>query len=74
MNAQLAILLVGLVDKTPKPADVKAGWGAFGIFLGMAVAVALLGWSLSRHLKKAQRNEDEGRFDPSEKLPRRTTI
>lgn len=62
-------LLISLADKTPKPDDVKAGWGAFALFLALALAVAFLGYSLTKHLKKAQRNADEGVFDPSE--PRR---
>lgn len=74
MYANFALLLIGLVDRTPKADSVKAGWGAFGIFLLLALAVAFLGWSLSRHLKKAQRAEDEGKFDPSNKKPRRTSI
>jgi len=73
MNTLVSSLAL-LVDKTPPDAKVTAGWGAFGIFILMAVAVALLGWSLSRHLKKAQRNADEGVFAPSTKRPRRTTI
>jgi len=74
MVAHLALLLTVLVDKTPAPNDVKAGWGAFGIFILMGLAVAFLGWSLSRQLKKAQRSADEGRFAPSTKKQRRTTI
>lgn len=74
MTAQFAALLVTLVDKTPTDNKVTAGWGAFGVFMLMVVAVALLGWSLSRHLRKAQRNEEAGVFDPTDKLPRRTTI
>ncbi|MGN6252001.1 MAG: hypothetical protein ACTHNS_09345 [Marmoricola sp.] len=74
MVAHLALLLTFWVDKTPAPNDVKAGWGAFGIFILLGLAVAFLGWSLSRQLKKAQRSADEGRYDPSTKKPRRTTI
>ncbi|MFL6156879.1 MAG: hypothetical protein ACJ72D_12340 [Marmoricola sp.] len=61
--------LVVLVDKTPAGKDVKAGWGAFGIFLAMAFAVALLGWSLTRHLKKTKMNAEAGVFgdDPENK-------
>jgi len=40
----------------------------------MAIAVALLGWSLTRHLKKAERNAEQGVFAPSTKRQRRTTI
>ena len=64
MNTMLIALsgFVALVDKTPAPADVKAGWGAFGVFIGMAVAVGLLGWSLTRHLKKTRQNAEAGVF------------
>ena len=64
MNS-FAILLTGLtalVDKTPAPSDVKAGWGAFAVFMLLVVAVALLGWSLTRHLRKARTNADAGAF------------
>ena len=63
-------LIVAGVDKVPAADDVKAGWGAFGIFIAMAVAVGLLGWSMSRHLRRARRNADAGAFDPSDE-PRR---
>ncbi len=55
--------LITLVDKTPQPADVKAGWTAFAVFVGLAIAVALLGMSLSRHLKKARSSAEHGAFD-----------
>ena len=54
--------LVALVDKTPAADDVKAGWGAFAVFLLLAAAVAFLGWSLTRHLKKARTNAEAGVF------------
>jgi hypothetical protein len=59
-------LLVKGADKVPAPEDVKAGWGAFALFIALAVAVALLGWSLSRHLRKANANAELGLFDPSD--------
>ena len=31
------------------------------------LALGLLGWSMSRHLRKAKDNADLGRFDPSDK-------
>ncbi|MCW2780254.1 MAG: hypothetical protein JWR35_703 [Marmoricola sp.] len=66
--------LIGLVDKTPKPADVKAGWVAFWIFVALAVAVALLGVSLTKHLRKTDANAEQGVFDPSDpKAYRRDT-
>jgi hypothetical protein len=66
-------LLVKGADKVPAPDDVKAGWGAFAIFIAMAVAVALLGWSMSRHLRKARDNADLGVFDPSDGPRNRTS-
>jgi hypothetical protein len=53
---------VVLVDKTPSDKDVKAGWGAFALFIALGVAVALLGWSLTRHLKKTKLNAESGVF------------
>ena len=73
MNA-LVVSLAALASQGPPANKVVAGWGAFGIVMLMVVAVALLGWSLTRHLKKAQHNADEGAFAPSTKRPRRTTI
>jgi len=61
------LLLVRLADEVPEADDVKAGWLAFGIFLGLALAVAFLGWSLSKQLRKAQAAEDAGLYDPSDR-------
>ena len=61
----LIVTLAGwavFADPTPADNDVVAGWGAFAVFAGLAIAVALLGWSLVRHLRKAKRNADEGLF------------
>jgi hypothetical protein len=65
----LPLVAVG-ADKVPAADDVKAGWGAFALFIGLAIAVALLGWSLTRHLRKASDNAARGAFDPSDP-PRR---
>jgi hypothetical protein len=56
-----------LADQSPEPEDVKAGWLAFGIFLGLAAAVVLLGFSLVKQLRKAQAAEDSGVYgsDPT---------
>ena len=58
--------LVGAADPAPAADDVKAGWGAFGIFLLLAAAVAVLGWSLVRQLKKTQANAEAGVFGPED--------
>jgi hypothetical protein len=47
-------LVWGLADEVPEAEDVKAGWTAFAIFLAGLVAVALLGWSLVRQLRKVE--------------------
>lgn len=71
--AKLGVLTL-VADPTPKDNDVIAGWGAFVVFVLLALAVALLGWSLSKQLRKAQKAADEGKFDPSDKAPRNLTI
>jgi hypothetical protein len=68
MTPQMAHVLLAdalrlLVDKTPKPADVKAGWVAFFVFIALGVAVVLLGMSLSRQLRKTRSNAEHGVFD-----------
>lgn len=67
MDVLQALLLLPLVEKGPEPDDVVAGWTAFGLFGLGILAVALLGWSLTKHLKRAAVSEAEGRFDPSTK-------
>lgn len=69
MNTLITTLVTTWATEGPKPEDVKAGWTAFVVFLLLLVAVALLGWSLSRQLKKAQRNKEAGIL-PSDKKPR----
>ena len=59
---QLVVALLSFADPVPADEDVKAGWGAFALFLGLGLAVALLGWSLVRHLGKARANRDAGAF------------
>ena len=53
-------------DKVPDPNDVKAGWVAFGVFIALALAVAFLGYSLTKHLRKVRDNAEKGVFDPSD--------
>ncbi len=61
MNAVVSLVLP-LVQEGPEPEDVVAGWTAFGIFGLLILAVVILGFSLTKHLKKAARNEEEGLF------------
>ncbi|RYE76267.1 MAG: hypothetical protein EOO74_08705 [Myxococcales bacterium] len=62
--------LLPLVDPVPQDDEVKAGWVAFWIFLGLIVAVALIGWFLSRSLKKSKATLEAGGYD--ERTPRST--
>ena len=70
----VASLVTGLVTSlvfllaggAPEPEDVKAGWTAFAIFLLLAVAVAFLGRSLFKQLRKAQAAQEAGVYDRDE--------
>ena len=62
--------LIVWADKVPNPNDVTAGWVAFAVFIGLAIAVAFLGFSLTKHLRRANANAEKGVFDPSDDLPR----
>jgi hypothetical protein len=56
------LTLLAAVTEGPAPEDVKAGWVALVIFLLLALAVALLGWSLVKQLRKAQAAKDAGAY------------
>ena len=60
-------LVTSLVDDVPEDEDVKAGWIAFAIFIGLILAVAFLGWSLVKQLRKVDAAEEAGLYDPSSK-------
>src|SRR5690349_10835287 len=72
----LPAYVVTFVDQVPKDEDVKAGWLAFGIFIALILAVAVLGRSLVTQLRKAKAAEEAGLYDPSEprRAPQRPTI
>jgi hypothetical protein len=61
MLADLSLLVLA----APEDEDVVAGPIGFVIFVALVIAVALLGWSLNKHLKKAHRAAGEGVYgDP----------
>lgn len=62
----LALHLDGVNQKPPADNDVVAGWVAFLVFILLAVAVAFLGWSLSRQFKKVRAAQEAGVFDDPE--------
>ena len=64
---QFLPLVISFVDDVPKDEDVKAGWLAFAIFIGLILAVAFLGFSLVKQLRKADAAEEAGLYDPSDK-------
>ena len=52
MGSERPDLLVPLADKVPADKDVNAGWVAFAVFVALCLAVACLGFSLTRHLAR----------------------
>lgn len=48
--------------EVPEPKDVVAGPVALLIFILLALAVAFLGWSLTKQLRKAQAAKDAGAY------------
>ena len=58
--ATLLVRVTDQIEKGPEPEDVKAGWVALLIFLGLGAAVVLLAFSLVKQLRKAQAAKDAG--------------
>lgn len=54
----LVPLLARVAEEGPDPEDVKAGWLGFAVFLLLAAAVAFLGFSLRKHLRKVDFEEE----------------
>lgn len=54
--SRFAGVFAPLADKVPKQNDVVAGWTGFAVFMFLIVAVAVLLWSFSRHLRKTREN------------------
>lgn len=52
--------LVLAEEKAPEDKDVVAGWTAFWIFIGLIVAVVVIGIALTRSLRTAQKAKDAG--------------
>jgi hypothetical protein len=66
-------LLVQALDPVPSDNDVKAGWGAFGVFALLILAVAFLCWSFVKQMRKVKAADEAGVFDepsePADDLP-----
>ena len=57
-------------DPVPADNDVTAGWTALIVFVGLIVAVVVLGISLAKQLRKAQAARDAGVYgDPPAAVP-----
>jgi len=52
-----------LVDRTPTEDEIGAGWIYLVVFLLLVAAVTFLGFSLTKHLRKARSNAERGVFD-----------
>lgn len=70
MHALAATVVNTLVlaeEKAPEDKDVVAGWTAFWIFIGLIVAVVVIGFALTRSLRTAQKAKDAGVYgdDPA---------
>jgi hypothetical protein len=71
MNAFLTALtgLTTLVDKVPSDDEIGAGWGYLVVFVLLAGAVVFLGFSLTKHLRKARANAESGVFGKDDARP-----
>ena len=54
--------LVSAEDKRPADNDVVAGWTGFAVFILLILAVAVIGWALTKSLRTASRAKDAGVF------------
>jgi hypothetical protein len=59
-------LVTLLADQAPEPEDVTAGWTALVVFLLLIAAVAFLGFSLVKQLRKAEAARKAGVYGPVE--------
>ena len=57
-------------DPVPTDNDVTAGWTALVVFVGLIIAVVVLGVSLAKQLRKAKAARDAGVYgDPPAAAP-----
>jgi len=59
-------LLTWVVDETPEPKDVKAGWTALIVFLLLIAAVVVLAFSFVKQLRKTEAARKAGVFGPED--------
>ena len=62
----LAVTLVSVLlsaeEKAPDDEDVVAGWMGFAVFMFLILGVVVIGWALTRSLRRARSGRDEGVF------------
>ena len=63
-------LALWVAEKAPEDEDVVAGWTAFLIFGLLVAAVVFLGFSLTKQLRRVDRAEEAGLYDPSDRRKR----
>ena len=64
-----------LPDPVPVDDDVTAGWTALVVFVGLIIAVVVLGVSLAKQLRKAKAARDAGVYgDPPVAGPDETDV
>ena len=56
-------------DESPIAREVRAGYVALAMWLGMCVAVALLGWSMFRQFRKVSAAKEAGVYDDPARPP-----
>lgn len=56
----IASALLSAEEKAPKDEDVVAGWMGFAVFAFLIIAVALIGWALTKSLRTADRAKEAG--------------
>jgi hypothetical protein len=60
---QSLVLVINALDPVPDDNNVKAGWGAFAIFVLLILAVALLCWSFVKQMRKVKAANEAGVYD-----------
>jgi hypothetical protein len=60
----LYLVVATAAQKAPDPDDVKPGWLGFGVFVALAIAVAVLWFSLRKHLGRVNFDEDSTERPP----------
>jgi hypothetical protein len=53
-------------DPRPYANNVVAGWVGFAVFIFLIAAVAFLGWSFTRQLRKVRAAQERGVYDDPE--------